>query len=264
MSKNIKLIISALCLFLCCSLPVRSADTLRVMTYNLRFGELATLEQLGEYIKSKDPDVVALQECDWKTKRSRAPHQAGKAFVNELAYYTGLFGLYGKAIKYSGGYYGIGLLSKYPIVKSERYYLPNPEPRTEQRVILVAELEKPDNSRITFISTHLEVSSAKTRKAQIEFINSKIKEFKTPVILAGDFNATPKEPEIKNGFPKWFNATDTTYTFSSTRPSIKIDYIYGYPKASFELLSTKVDESSKLSDHFPVISNLIIKDNKSR
>ena len=72
-------------------------DTLRVrvMTYNLRFGELASLEELAHHIKSFKPDFVALQEVDSKTDRKRTPHQKGKDFISELAYHTGMFGLYG-------------------------------------------------------------------------------------------------------------------------------------------------------------------------
>lgn len=227
---------------------------LRVMTYNLRFGELASLEDMAHYISSQQPDLVALQECDWKTNRTRAPRQAGKAFVNELAYHTGLFGVYGKAIDYAGGYYGVGILSKYPIIKSERIFLPNPEPKKEQRVLLVAEIELPDKSVITFLSTHLEVSSPEARLAQIEFINSRVKEIKTPVVLAGDLNAIPSSNEITKGFSHWFNATDTTPTYSTYKPEIKIDYIYGLPKEKFRLIHTKTDTSCTLSDHFPVLS----------
>ena len=78
-------------------------DTLRVkvMTYNLRFGELAELKDLAAHIKSFNPDFVALQEVDFKTNRDRTPHQRGKDFISELAYYTGMFGLYGKTIEFS-------------------------------------------------------------------------------------------------------------------------------------------------------------------
>lgn len=238
-------------------LLAQSSDTLKIMTYNLRFGQLASLEDFSTYIKGEAPDIVALQECDWKTARELAPQQAGKAFVNELAYHTGLFGLYGKAINFKNGYYGIGILSKYPIVRSERILLPNPD-RKEQRVMLVAELDMPDHSTLTFICTHLEVSSAKARKAQIQFINEKVKKIKTPVILAGDFNACPQEEEVKNGFDKWINATDTSCTFSTMKPETKIDYIYGYPKNSMKVISTRTDTNSKLSDHFPVCSKVII------
>ena len=84
-----------LLLFLCLTLGVAYAqDTLRVrvMTYNLRFGELASLEELAHHIKSFKPDFVALQEVDSKTDRKRTPHQKGKDFISELAYHTGMFG----------------------------------------------------------------------------------------------------------------------------------------------------------------------------
>ena len=131
-------------------------DTLKLMTYNLRFGELASMEQIADYISSQQPDIVALQECDWATNRTRAPHQNGVKFVNELAYHTGMFGIYGKSINYAGGYYGIGLLSRYPILRYERVLLPN-DGKTEQRSMLIADIELPDGQVITFVNTHLEV-----------------------------------------------------------------------------------------------------------
>lgn len=258
--KLIYIFIPLLCIHF--NVAASNTDTLKVMTYNLRFGELASLQEIGSYIKSQNPDIVALQECDWKTSRKLAPNQNGKAFINELAYYSQLFGLYGKSIDYAGGYYGIGLLSKYPIIKSERIFLPNPFPKQEQRVMLVAQIEMPDKSILTFISTHLDVSSEDTRKLQIDFINKKIKAIKTPVILAGDFNATPDEITVKEGFIKWMDVTDNSLTFSTRTPEKKIDYILCYPENRFQLISTKTNSDCKLSDHFPVSSIVVLKNNK--
>ena len=87
------------CLFIifCCLFGNTYAqDTLRikVMTYNIRFGELASLEDLASHIKSFNPDFVALQEIDCKTNRGeRAPHQIGRDYISELAYFTKMFGV---------------------------------------------------------------------------------------------------------------------------------------------------------------------------
>ena len=76
-----------LLLFLCLTLGVAYAqDTLRVrvMTYNLRFGELASLEELAHHIKSFKPDFVALQEVDSKTDRKRTSRRERILYPNLL------------------------------------------------------------------------------------------------------------------------------------------------------------------------------------
>ena len=232
-------------------------DTLKLMTYNLRFGELASMQQIGEYIASENPDIVAIQECDWATKRERAVHQNGVKFVNELAYHTGMFGIYGKSINYAGGYYGIGLLSKYPILSYERVLLPN-DGKTEQRTLLIADVELPNGKVITFVNTHLEVKTAEMRIEQVRFINEYLKDCPNQIFLAGDMNATPDSEEMALLRKDWKDLTDRVFTYHTSKPEIKIDYIYSRPSAGVELLNTNVRENVKFSDHFPVISTIVL------
>lgn len=237
-------------------------DTLKVMTYNLRFGELAAMSDFADFINAESPDIVALQECDWATYRERAPKQNGVKFVNELAYRTGMFGLYGKSMDYKGGYYGIGLLSRYPIVKSERIPLPNicgadGKPTAEPRVMLLAEIELPSGRHVTFVCTHLEVSSSEIRVMQAEFINERMEDV-APALLAGDFNSTPDTPEIAEICSEWKNLTGPDFTISSTEPVKKIDYIFGRPKDEVEMVSTKTVSGVTLSDHLPIVSTVVL------
>ena len=252
-----KTVTTIICLLVIISAFSQHTHTLNVMTYNLRFGELAGMDEFAEFIKSEQPDIVALQECDWKTQRERAPKQNGKTFINELAFYTEMFGIYGKAIDYKGGFYGVGILSRYPVVKFERVFLPNPAPAKEQRVMIIADIQLPDATIFTFICTHLEVSSAQKREAQIDFINEKVKEIQFPVILAGDLNAQPQDNEIKKGFSAWADMTNQEFTFPGLKT--KIDYIYGFPADKMKMISTKVHNDIHLSDHFPVSSVIEIK-----
>ena len=236
---------------------VEKGDTLKLMTYNLRFGELASMEQIAGYISSQLPDIVALQECDWATNRTRAPHQNGVKFVNELAYHTGMFGVYGKSINYAGGYYGIGLLSRYPILRYERVLLPN-DGKTEQRSMLIADIELPNGTVITFVNTHLEVKTAQMRIEQVQFINEYLKDCPNHIFLAGDMNAIPDTEEMEMLRQGWSDITDRVFTYSTSEPQIKIDYIYTKPSENVELLGTEVQEDIKLSDHFPVISTIVL------
>lgn len=255
--KRILLIIGFISLSIAVASAQNKADTLKLMTYNLRFGELASMQQIGEYIASEGPDIVALQECDWATKRKRAPQQNGVKFVNELAYYSGMFGIYGKSINYAGGYYGIGLLSKYPILSYERVLLPN-DGKTEQRSMLIADIELPGGEVITFVNTHLEVKTAQMRIEQVKFIEKYLKGRKNQIFLAGDMNAIPDSEEMRMLRENWMDLTNKVFTYHTSKPEIKIDYIYSKPSKNVELVNTIVKEDVKLSDHFPVISTIVL------
>lgn len=228
---------------------------LKVLCYNLRFGELATLQQLGEYIKSENPDVVMLQEVDVFTNRDRAPLQNGKNFISELGYYTGMLSAYSKSISYAGGYYGIGILSKYPFVSTERILLPLVEEKREQRSLLIARVELNNTQQITVACTHLDLKS-NIRMVQVNAINNVLKKEKNPVILAGDFNAKPDSPEIKEGMKNWkHSCADDVYTIPVKEPKAKIDYIFSYPQSRWNVVSSSVGNVT-LSDHLPVIATL--------
>ncbi len=256
--KKIFLILSAA--FCLCCLTANAGnggDTLKVMSYNLRFGELSPIPEIAKYIASENPDIVAVQECDWNTHRKRAPHQNGVKFMNELAYHSGMFGIYGKAIDYSGGYYGIGILSKYPILKMERVHLPNPE-NHEQRAMLVAEIELPDGKTVTFVCTHLEVATPESRMVQAKFVEKQLKKTKGPVILAGDMNAEPGAPEMDYFLKNWKDLSNSELTYHTRKPEVKIDWIFAKPADCIELISADVRENIMLSDHFPLISTIVI------
>ena len=77
--------------------------SLKIMTYNLRFGEKASLEELAEAIRAQRPDLVAHQEIDCRTRRPGVERQHDKDFVTELGLRTGRFQLRGPACSRSTG-----------------------------------------------------------------------------------------------------------------------------------------------------------------
>src|SRR5687768_15481548 len=72
---------------------------LRVLTYNIHHGEgvdgRLDLERIARVITAEEPDLVALQEVDVKTRRTGGVDQAA-----ELARLTGMHFAFGKAIDY--------------------------------------------------------------------------------------------------------------------------------------------------------------------
>lgn len=234
------------------------SDTLNVLCYNLRYGELASLEELADFIKSQNPDVVALQEVDVKTYRGTAPHQNGKDFITELGFHTGMLSAYAKTIPHAGGYYGIGILSKYPFAQTRRVMLPMPEGAVEQRALLIADVELPDGKIITMVSTHLDYTTSEVRQAQVEALNEALKNNPYPMIVAGDFNATPTSPEISKGMANWKQVSSLDFTSPTNKPKSKIDYIFVYPANKWSVISATTPTVT-LSDHLPVKAILELK-----
>ncbi|SBW03617.1 endonuclease/exonuclease/phosphatase family protein [uncultured Dysgonomonas sp.] len=234
---------------------------IKVMSYNLRFGELASLEELAEFIKKENPDIVALQEVDVKTYRERAQHQNGKNFISELAFRTGMLSLYGKTIPYMGGYYGIGILTKYPYISAKRILLPMPEGSKEQRAYLVSDIELPDGNIFTFVSTHLDYPTSEVRLAQVDSLNSDLLKHKNPIVLCGDFNAKPDSYEISVCMSEWKQVSNMNFTSPAKNAKSKIDYIFCYPHSKWQIISAETPVI-QLSDHLPVIATLELLENQ--
>ncbi|MFV0268230.1 MAG: endonuclease/exonuclease/phosphatase family protein [Draconibacterium sp.] len=231
---------------------------LKILCYNLRFGELASLEELAAFIREQDPDIVALQEVDCRTYRERAPKQHGKDFATELGFRTGMLSAYGKTIDYAGGYYGIGILSKYPMASIERIFLPKTENGKEQRAVLVAEVELQKQQYITFACTHLDYTNTLERQVQVDSLNEILQKKINPVILCGDFNAQPDSKEIKDGMSAWKIVSDLEPTIPANDPRNTIDYIFCYPKDKWIETDAKT-HNVQLSDHLPISSTVELK-----
>lgn len=230
----------------------------KVLAYNLRFGELASLEELAAFIKEHDPDLVALQEVDVRTHRPAAPHQNGLDFATELGYRTGMLSAYGKTIPHAGGYYGIAILSKFPLTNIQRMYLPKTEHGREQRAVLVADVEYQENTFITFASTHLDYTNTMERQVQVQALNEILLQRDYPIIVGGDFNAVPSSVEIREGMAAWQVVSDLSPTSPSSAPRNVIDYIFCYPAGSWTRIHA-VNYPSGLSDHLPVFSTVELK-----
>ena len=95
----------------------------RVLTYNIHHGEgtdgKIDLARTGEAIKRVTPDLVALQEVDKATARSRGVDQAA-----ELGKLTGMHAAFGKAMDFARGQYGEAILSRYPLTEVQVHSLP--------------------------------------------------------------------------------------------------------------------------------------------
>ena len=233
------------------------------MTYNIRHGapihkpdDDIQLEQLAKVIKSENPDIVALQEVDSVTKR--APLDEAR----ELGELTGMHYAYFKAIDYQGGKYGVGILSRYPILKKQQQQLALPDPSGEPRTVGVITIEPVKGVKINFATTHLDLKK-ENRLAQIKQLITLSEDSPHPLLVAGDFNAQPNSEEIK-ALKKEFTFTctnDCPLTFPSDTPRITLDYVILNPEAAklIQPVGYKAIENIPASDHLPFVAGLRLK-----
>lgn len=241
-------------LFLVASSSAYGNDGYRIMSYNIRnakgLDNKTDYTRISGVILSESPEVVALQELDQKTRRSK-----GIDVLAEIAKLTQMYPSYGPAIDYDGGKYGIGILTKEKPLKVEYFPLPG---REEQRCLLVVELKE-----YVFCCSHWSLTG-KDRKTTVKIVTDKMKEQSKPVILCGDFNSEPDERPIKELKKDWALLNSEAATFPADAPKIHIDYICGSDptgKRSFQdwsdaVVKTYVVDEKVASDHRPVVVEL--------
>jgi endonuclease/exonuclease/phosphatase family metal-dependent hydrolase len=179
----------------------------RVLTLNIwnRLGPWdERLVAIRETLAAENPDVVGLQEV------ITTPH--GDALDQGKAIAAGPPGRgYEVAFGASHGEgfsFGNGILSRWPIKRSQVFPLPGGED-SEPRSLLFAELEAPFGLLPVFV-THLawRFHEGAVRQAQVLAVADKVAELAPatglPAILLGDFNAEPECDEIRylKGFTK--------------------------------------------------------------
>lgn len=241
---------------------------IKVMTYNIHHANppaksetTIDLSAIAAVINAEKPDFVALQEVDKNTRRSGINSNQAQ----ELGARTGMSVFFSKSIDYDGGEYGNAVLSKFPIVDKMRYELPLAQGTTgEMRSVAVISVKaEGDNPKIYFGSTHLEVSNAATKLAQIEELKRINSGFQAPFILGGDFNALPTDPAI-TALQQSFTAgclSSCPFTFPATSPTRTIDYIFLNQKAAaaFTVINYRTANEAVASDHRAVVAELKLK-----
>lgn len=240
----------------------QQADRLTVLTYNIQIGmgmdKRTDLERTVAVIKSARPDIVALQEVDRKARRSGGFDQAV-----ELARATGMHMVFGKAsvregIDEDGGDYGVAILSRFPIRRSQNRQLPYTR-GFELRAVLEVEFDWPlKNGRriaVRFFSTHFDNASEPDRIASATFVNQLAAANESiPTILGGDLNAMPGSQPLRILSKQWALAGEgqDMPTFPATAPRRQIDYVLYRPAQVWKVIESSVVDAPEASDHRPV------------
>ena len=241
------------------------------------------LELVKSQVKKVNPDIIALQEIDYKAKRSH--------WVDQHAELVNLgYPFYAKAINWDERYLpfpywppkmhfgnvvsGQSIVSKYALKDHKREVLERvanaPFYRDAfylERLAQVATVTL-NGQDVVIINVHLEAFDKPTRMNQFKEIEAIYQSYKDnfPVLLLGDFNSKYRDESagiqsVLNDPELGCAAIDTSIanTYNSKNPHKRIDYIF-YTKNSIEELEGRVlHEFGEASDHLPVYMKFRLK-----
>jgi len=236
--------------------PKDASATFRFMTYNVHQGfdarQIPSLDAVVDTILREQPDVLCLQEVvrGWMIDEQ---HDALSVIAERL-------GMQYVWLPNIGDLYGNAVLSKYPMTDVKRvHYAPEPGIRHQPRGVLFLR-----TNGVLVGCTHLDELSDGTfvRQEQVRTIIREIGDT-SPVIIAGDLNATPLDIEVRllNEFgldDLGASAGDTT---TDDSPQKRIDYVWGRGVVGAQahtVSGADLVDAKRASDHRPLIVNITI------
>lgn len=271
-------------------------STIQVMSYNLGYLSGMTnnqpvkppkelfstnLQKLKQLLQKNTPDIICFQEIDYFSRRSYLMDQHDSI---ASAFYPWSV----KAINWDKNYVpfpywpprvwfgkilsGQSIMSKWELSSSERLVLQQIESTPFyynafylDRLLVTTIIRHPVHDFI-LMDLHAEAFDSITRNRQLEVVYQHFKQEskKFPVILAGDFNASPESGEP--GILLFLNDSaigcavlphsGKPATYPSESPVERIDYIFFSKEYFIEIAGKTGTEFDTISDHLPVLATL--------
>jgi len=257
---------------------------MKLISFNIGI-KIDNSKEVGKFIKSQKPDLVAFQEIVRHFDKSVFDIYKSKYHIEEIIrkilpysffgpqWITDAMRKNGKMHRDFNGFVEQGneVLSKFPIISAtnEHYYKnyslelewANFHTEDHPRSVQIVEL-KVNDKKLQILNLHGVYSRDKKDSertiAQCKYILDAAKRKNTPTIIVGDFNLFPNTKSIKI-LSKEFRNLIEEYKITSTRPKFNdgtdngentVDFIFVSDKIkvnNFEVLKTDI------SDHFPLI-----------
>lgn len=240
---------------------LKDSTSITAMAYNIRHGvgmdQKLSIMRTAKRIYESNPDIVGLAEVDVNCRRSGKVNQSA-----QLGQALNMHSAFGKFMDHDGGQYGMGILSKYPIVEVTALELP---PGGEPRIALMAEVRLPSDQSVLVVHVHFDwISDDKVRFVQASKLQQYLKTVDLPIVLLGDFNDEPDSRTLAL-FDDYLEADKPdgqNFTWSASEPVMEIDFIFAAPANRWSVKETKVVPEAVVSDHRPVVTQLTLNSEK--
>lgn len=245
------------------------------MTFNIHHGKgtdgKINLKRIAEVIQESDADIIGLNEVDRQfSKRSAYIDQV--AWLADFMQMNHAFGA-SVSLKSKRNYskktgdgsftvreYGNALLSKHPILSHKNHPFHSNVRLIEGRSLLEASISV-NKQMVSVFTTHLSLNPFLHRK-QTDLIFKKISQSPNPTIVFGDWNMRPNKKAwqkmTEHFIDTWsIQQPEQGFTFPSTRPRARLDYIFA--SQDFSVINASVvTKIPNASDHLPLEATLKI------
>lgn len=270
--------------------PKATADLVRMMTYNVHsfkpYGEdsnESVKQQMLQVVKNENPDIICFQEYYTRKKGSFAITDSLKRILGTSNYYF---------LPSGGNDYesmGLAIFSRYPIVDkgnisftdhggNASIYIDIMINQKKIRVYNVhlqsISFDKQDYTYLDKVTQKMDAEIVPSkrilgmlkaaflkRSGQVDIMKAHMKTCETPFVIAGDFNDTPASyavtqmtKSLNNSFVE--EGTGLGRTYNGKFPNFQIDYISA--TKTIKVINHRIIKA-RLSDHFPVRSDLRVK-----
>ncbi|MES2829532.1 MAG: endonuclease/exonuclease/phosphatase family protein [Bacteroidota bacterium] len=265
-------------------------QALRMMTYNVHtfkpFGEdivQSVKEQMLDVIEQENPDIICFQEYYTRPKGLFDITDSLKRILKSPHYF------FAPIAENDYESYGLAIFSKYPIKNKGKIAFNDNfngnssiwvDLQVKNKVVRIYNVhlqsiafEQEDYNYLDKVKSDMDAelmparrilrmlrTAFRKRSEQVDIMKAHMKACNIPFIIAGDFNDTPASyavtqltSSLNNTFTKKGSGFGRTY--NGKFPNFQIDYIS--TTKDFEVLNHRVIEA-KLSDHFPVRSDLLL------
>ncbi len=225
--------------------------TVRVFTWNIHgaFGRNPRfdLARVVELVQRWKPDVIALQEVDFRRKLP----EGGDAF-ERLQAALGKHGVSARSLITADGHYGQMLISCCPLRSSEIRDISAPE--REPRRAIRADVETPAGC-LRVVATHLGLSVGE-RRGQAQQLLALTGEPSMTTVVLGDFNDWFWAGSVHAVLARELPGRTRFRTFPAILPLLRLDRVFCRPANA--LVASYCDRSARtISDHLPVIADIL-------
>jgi endonuclease/exonuclease/phosphatase family metal-dependent hydrolase len=225
--------------------PAGQRRAMRVATWNIRAALSAPLDDLAAELQAMQADVMALQEVDYRVRRSGFTDQAQTLATALAAHYV-----FAASIKWDGGDYGLAVVSRWPLIEVQRHRL-DQEEAGEPRIALAVTVCAGGRPLRVF-NHHADVRSRSRNSGLAQLRGLVAPLVGSGVVVLGDFNDGPTASGVRSLVDSGFvdvGAEQNVDTVAGGR----IDYLLVDAPLAARVRRTQVWPTRK-SDHHALIT----------